>query len=1082
MHENFSETLNLISISRLEDEQACVAKLMEAMQGTNYNHAKAAAIAKSYIENFRADAGGIGLEEFFRQYGLETNEGLAVMSLSEALLRIPDSHTANLFIHDKLKSASWSKNGKSGSSIVKASNLGLKVASKLMELGSTVSTLADPIIRESLKQSMKLIGDHFVLGETTKEALKKARQFEAEGYTLSYDMLGEGARNEDQAQKYLENYLNGVEEVAKTADKSKGLYERPGISVKLSALYPKYQLTNKEMVFKHLIPRLKQIILKAKSEGISVTIDAEESSRLDISLEIFTKLVSDSELGNFDGIGLAVQAYNKSAVHVIDYICNLAKETSRQIPVRLVKGAYWDSEIKSAQISGLSAFPVFSKKEYSDISYLACANKMLENADIIYPQFATHNALTIASIEVMAAGKNNYEFQRLYGMGTGIYNHIAGRIPCRIYAPVGAHQDLLPYLIRRILENGASASFLKKIIDSEITVEELVADPLSLPLGESDLSNYKVIGKKSDVELQVSQGTLTTSLSKRERVLRLPPDLYGTARKNSTGFDLGNSSHLEKLKKDLARFYDKSGKCSPIINGKERSSISSLLEDNIAIILAPYNINISVGSVHESLEEDTLAALDTASLGFKSWSTTSVQKRAEIIEKFADLLEENSCEIMALCTMEAGKTISDSIAELREAVDFCRYYAVRAKELFATPKKMQGPTGELNELSLHGRGVFVCISPWNFPLAIFTGQIVAALASGNAVIAKPAEQTPLIASFAVKLLLKAGLPKNAISLLPGDGASIGKILLNDKRIAGVAFTGSCDTANIISQTLTARSGAIVPFIAETGGLNAMIVDSSAHLEQAVDDIILSAFGSAGQRCSALRVLYVQEDIAGKLIETLKGAMEILKVGSPADFSTDIGPVIDGDAHKNLSDYIYSARRKFKVLAEAIPNHFVSLPDVNAEKDPEIYQYNNQTQIPQDEGSSYFIYPIAFEIDSIKDLPGEVFGPVLHIIRFKANEFETIIDSINDVGYGLTIGLQTRITSRINYLREHAHTGNMYVNRSMIGATVGVQPFGGEGLSGTGFKAGGPNYLLRFAVERCFTENTAAIGGNRELLA
>lgn len=1015
------DLLNKISTSRLDNEETCVAQLIEAAKNIDYPHIKIAEIAKCYIERFRANTSNAGLEEFFRQYGLDTNEGMAVMSLAEALLRIPDAYTTNLFIHDKFSNVDWPNASGSIFSLASASSLGLKLASRLLESGKILSTMVDPIIRESIKQSMCLVSNHFVIGETTKDALLRAKSYEALGYNFSYDMLGEAARNADQAKRYFENYLRGVDEIAKNADITKRLYERPGISVKLSALYPKYKLINKEQVFDHLLPRLKAIALRAKLANIAVTIDAEESSRLDISLELFTNLVKDKELDGFNGIGIAVQAYNKSAIHVIDLICQLARTTNRKIPVRLVKGAYWDSEIKAAQLAGIANFPVFLHKEYSDISYLVCAHKMLQNSDIIYPQFATHNALTIASIQIMASNNNHkFEFQCLYGMGKDIYDQIIDQTPCRIYAPVGAHKELLPYLIRRIIENSANTSFLKKVIDNSVKVEELLDNPfLSFPQISTD-----------------------NNLSK----IKLPPDLYSSGRRNSFGFDFGNNSHLNEIKNGLAKFQNHNWSAAPIINGQE-------IKGNTQQILAPYNFNITVGNVIQSTTTDAQEALDATYGGFKTWSHTPVAKRIAIIKKFADLLEEHRFEIITLCTMEAGKIIADSLSELREAVDFCRYYACMAKEIFTSPKTMAGATGELNQLSLHGRGVFLCISPWNFPLSIFAGQVVAALLSGNTVIAKPAEQTPLIAALAIRLLLKAGLPKNAISLLPGDGELMGASLLSDQRIKGVAFTGGGETANIIQKSLAMRTGSIIPFIAETGGINSMIVDSSAHLEQAIDDIISSAFGSAGQRCSALRVLYVQDDIAGELLLTLKGAMEMLQLAMPADFATDIGPVIDSKSHKNLCDYIAMARKKYKLVAETTFNS----------------------------GAGYFIAPIAFEINTINDLPGEIFGPVLHIIRFKAKNFVKVIEEVNNCGYGLTIGLHTRITRRIKHIRDYANIGNIYVNRSMIGATVGVQPFGGEGLSGTGPKAGGPNYLLRFATERSFTENTTAIGGNRELL-
>lgn len=1015
---NLTEMLSQIGQVRLEDEQICVSRLKEQFVQTSYNHNEAAGIATAYIEKFRSNTGNIGLEEFFRQYGLDTKEGLAVMSLAEALLRIPDSDTANEFIHETLESAQWNANGKSTSSLVKASSMGLKLAKTFLELGNVTSLVMNPVVRESIKQSLKLVGDHFVMGQTVEKAIAHAHEYELNGFAISYDMLGEGARSEKQAKEYFANYLYGVEKVAASSDKTRGLYKRPGISVKLSALYSKYKLTNKSAVFEQLFPRLLEIAVKAKAYGIMVTIDAEESSRLDISLELFAKLIADPNFKGWDGLGLAVQAYNKAAHAVIDYIIELAKINSARIPIRLVKGAYWDSEIKAAQIAGIANYPVYTQKEYSDISYLVCAHKMLENTDLIYPQFATHNALTIAAIEVMADGRREFEFQRLYGMGRGIYDQVIAQSPCRIYAPVGAHKELLPYLIRRILENGASTSFLKKVIDNEVPVSELVKNPSETP----------------------------STLNDR---LPLPSNLYGSTRKNSIGFDFGNNSQLEILTGKIGEFKNHQWQAAPLINGKESKG-------TVRETFAPHNKAIKVGQVVESSATDIKNAIDNVSGGFFAWSQTSATFRAKIIEKFADLLEANQYEAIALCVMEAGKTIPDSVAEIREAIDFCRYYAASAREIFSEQKTLTGPTGELNELSLHSRGVFLCISPWNFPLAIFTGQVVAALVSGNGVIAKPAEQTPLIATFAVKLLFKAGLPKDALSLLPGDGAHIGKLLLADHRTAGVAFTGSCETALRIQQSLTLRGGAIVPFIAETGGLNAMIVDSSALLEQALDDILTSAFGSSGQRCSALRVLYVQDDIADHLIAMLKDAMANLNLGNPADLTTDIGPVIDSDAHALLKNYISTNRVKSKLLAGG------KIEDRNLK-------------------DGHFIAPTAFAIGSIKDLPGEIFGPVLHIARFKASNFKQIIDDINSCNFGLTLGVHSRIHSRINYVRTHARVGNIYVNRSMIGATVGVQPFGGEGLSGTGPKAGGPHYLLRFVTERCFTENTAAIGGNRELL-
>lgn len=1012
--------LNTISAARLEDERVSLAHLLSCAKNSNYNYEESASIAAKYIIDFRKNTGNVGLEEFFRQYGLETKEGMAVMSLAEALLRIPDADTANKFIHDKLASAQWQISSKGSSALVKASSLGLKIAAKLLEYGKAVSQVADPVVRESMKQSMQLIGEHFVMGETIHSAMKKAQQYEKQGYMLSYDMLGEAARSEEKAQLYLQNYLNGIEAVSADLEHTHDLYKKPGISVKLSALHPKYKLTNKQQVLDELFARLKIIASKAKQGGIAITIDAEESARLDISLELMSKLIADEEFKGYGGIGLAVQAYNKSAPYVIDFIVKLAQIHATRIPVRLVKGAYWDSEIKLAQVQGVASYPVYTRKEYSDLSYLVCAVKMLENEECIYSQFATHNALTIATIKTMAS-EREYEFQRLYGMGAGIYNHIVADAPCRIYAPVGAHKELLPYLIRRILENGASASFLKKVIDSEVEVEELIKDPvvLSAERAEKDIT-----------------------------AITLPEKLYGVSRKNSIGPDLGNRIHLEQLEKDISAFHNNKWVAASIINGRKCNAGEEYL------VKAPYDENKIIGKVTFANEQEIYSAIASCKEGFASWSNTSVEERIRKIHNFAELLEAHSAEIIAMCHMEAGKTLGDAIAEIREAIDFCYYYSSVAKDIFSAPHILPGPTGELNELSYHGRGVFVCISPWNFPLAIFTGQVVAALLAGNSVIAKPAEQTSLIAGFTVELLLKAGIPQNVISLVIGEGGQVGSHLLNDKNISGVVFTGSCETAEVINNNLAQRGAPILPFIAETGGINTMIVDSTALIEQAVDDIIISAFGSSGQRCSALRVLYVQEEISDDLIEELKGAMACLAIGNPENYATDIGPVIDEAAYDGLVSYILEAEKKFKLIG--------------------------RTPMRRDL-KGYFVAPVAFEISNISELEREVFGPILHVIRYKAQELDNVLRDINNSGYGLTMGVHSRIVKQIEYIRNKVNIGNIYVNRSMIGAVVGVQPFGGEGLSGTGPKAGGPNYLKRFATERTYTENTVAIGGNRDLL-
>jgi RHH-type proline utilization regulon transcriptional repressor/proline dehydrogenase/delta 1-pyrroline-5-carboxylate dehydrogenase len=1016
MDKILEKLLDEVSAGRHVNEKQVVNTLADFVEKSRGNYNEIEQKATDYINHIRANLGGVGIEAFFQQYGLDTPEGVAVMSMAEALLRIPDADTANELIHDKLSNIEWNSEKIIGTSaLMKASAFGLKFVGKLFDKENIATKIADPLVRNGVKQSMRVLGGHFVMGETIANALANSRDYQKQGYMFSYDMLGEGARSDEQAKHYLQKYLEAIEAIRHTVNTSDDLYKRPGISVKLSALHPRYELANKEDVFARLIPRLRDIVDKAMLAGICVTIDAEESARLDLSLEVFSRLFAEENYSEFEGLGLAVQAYHKQASNVIDYIIALAKTHSRLIPVRLVKGAYWDSEIKRAQVGGFDAYPVFTKKSYTDISYLACAYKMLANSDKLYPQFATHNALTIAEIEISAEGKE-FEFQLLHGMGGGVYNQVVARHRCRIYAPVGQHEDLLAYLIRRLLENSANTSFVKKVADFNVPVADILKDPL-----------YNVEESKN---------------------IALPREIYSPERQNSAGVDLGNKHQLAQVQKALEKFRKHTWHASPLIGGKESLGIGASVSN-------PYNLGHKVGKVIEAGSAEIKAALDVTAAAHRDWELLGVEKRAAILEKMADLLEENKFEAIALCISEAGRTLEDSVSEVREAVDFCRYYAMQARKLMQE-QNLTSPTGETNVLSLHGRGMFFCISPWNFPLAIFLGQVTAALVMGNTVIAKPAEQTPLIAAFAVKLLIKAGVPSDVIALLPGGGEVIGKYVLSDKRLAGVVFTGSMETAKIINSELAHRGGSIVPFIAETGGQNAMIVDSSALIEQTVDDIVLSAFGSAGQRCSALRVLYVQEDIADKLIDILIGAMAELRLGNPADVATNVGPIIDHKACESLRKHIQLMTNSHKLIATT-PNHKAATENGN------------------------FIEPHAFIINSINDLKAEVFGPILHIIIYKHSELDKIIDEINDYGYGLTLGIQSRINMRAEYIRSEVKVGNTYVNRSMIGANVGVQPFGGEGLSGTGPKSGGPNYLLRFVTERVYTVNTAAIGGNRELL-
>jgi RHH-type proline utilization regulon transcriptional repressor/proline dehydrogenase/delta 1-pyrroline-5-carboxylate dehydrogenase len=1049
MDKKLKKLLLDVSLLAGTSEDKTILKLKKIVKENRGSYAPIKSKATAYISKMRKAESSLGLESFFEAYGLDSEEGIAILSLSEALLRVPDSTTANKLIHDKLKHINWNEfEGNSNSKVMKASSLGMKIVGKFLSQDNFVGATANPFIRTSIKQSMKLLGNHFVMGQTINNALSSAEEYERQGYKISYDMLGEGARSLKQSEGYIEKYQDTISHIQNNIDLTKPLYSRPAISIKLSAFHPNFSYVNINNVKTELLPKLKEVVLKAVEAGIPVTFDAEESERLDLCLELFTELMCDEDLKLSQGVGLAVQAYHKHGFAVIDYIGVLAKHLNKQIPVRLVKGAYWDAEIKKAQVAGLADYPVFTHKEHTDISYLACAYKMLEKQEYIYPQFATHNAVTISQIELAAKNKD-FEFQLLHGMGKAIYDQIVEKHSCRIYAPVGSYKELLPYLIRRLLENSANSSFVKNVSDENVSASSLASDPVeylykqakkitSSP--EFDLSNSRRIAKGNSGNDEVIKNNIT---------IPLPANIYSD-RKNSSGWDFGNASKVQLILEELEKFKNHHWQAGSIIDGKE--SINATYD-----VFSPYCTAQKIGKVAQIGFTQINDAMDISYESFETWHNKPVEYRADILEKMSDLLERNQFEAIALCIKEAGKTIADSIAEVREAIDFCRYYALQARLLMGEPKILQGVTGEKNCLSLHGRGIFVCISPWNFPLAIFLGQVTAALVTGNTVIAKPAEQTPLIASFAVRLLKEAGLPDGVINLLLGDGATIGKQLLNDKRIAGVVFTGSNETATIINKTIALRGGAIIPFIAETGGQNAMIVDSTALIEQTVDDIVKSAFSSAGQRCSALRILYLQEDIADDLLEILSGAIASLNIGSPEDISSDLSCVIDNEAKNNLEKHIKFMSEKHELIAK--------------------------TQIARDIfESGYFVNPHVFAIDSIDDLKQEVFGAVLHVIRYKEKDLDKVITQINSCGYGLTLGIQSRLKSTADYIKERVKVGNIYVNRNMIGATVGVQPFGGEGLSGTGFKAGGHNYLLRFVTERTYTVNTTAIGGNRDLLA
>ena len=979
-----------------------------------------------------------GIDSFLTEYALSSDEGIALMCLAEALLRVPDNATIDNLIKDKLAGGDWkSHKGQSESFFVNATTWALMLTGKVLTpekaentltkaLMKLVSRSSEAVVRTAVDKAMRIMSKQFVMGRTINEALTRAKKKEAKGYLYSYDMLGEAALTSADAARYFEAYKTAIESIGQKADKNSDVYKRAGISIKLSALHPRYNESQHERVMEELPQKLLALARLAKDYDIALTIDAEESERLDLSLDIIDKVFSDDSLNGWNGFGLAVQSYQKRAFYVLDWVAALARKKQRRIMVRLIKGAYWDSEIKKAQMQGLTEYPVFTRKVFTDVSFQACAKKILTLTDAIYPQFATHNAYSVAMILNIVGDYKDYEFQCLHGMGNELYEHVVPKefygIACRIYAPVGSHEDLLPYLVRRLLENGANSSFVNRIVDDNAPISDLVEDPIN------------------------KAKSLFANMNKN---IPLPEALFLPGRKNSKGFDFSNRYDTAILQQELAKIDLTQWTAGPIIAGQ--ASVGSSQP-----VYSPQQPDYVVGSVQNASLDDVEKALTQAELTFSTWSKTPVAERASCIKRFADLLQANMNEFMALACLEAGKTWGDGIAEIREAIDFCRYYALMAQQLMANPTRLNGYTGELNELSLHPRGTVLCISPWNFPLAIFTGQVVAGLVTGNCVIAKPAEQTPLMAAYAVKLMHQAGIPAGAIQLLPGTGELIGAALVSDKRIKAVLFTGSTETANYINKTLATRGGEIIPLIAETGGQNAMIVDSSALLEQVVVDVIGSAFGSAGQRCSALRVLFVQEEVYPRTIELLKGAMAELVVGDPRWLSTDIGPVIDEDALSILKNHVDNMKKRHEIVYQCPINESME--------------------------SGFFMPPTAIAIDNINSLEREVFGPVLHVIQFKRKNLDKVIEQINHTEYGLTLGIHSRINETVEYIRQRIHAGNCYVNRNMIGAVVGLQPFGGEGLSGTGPKAGGPNYLVRLCHERTYTVDTTAAGGNASLMS
>lgn len=1022
-----------IAAAKFADEATVLRSLLAEAP---YDAARATGIEREAVKivaRARADdANRPILDTFLTQYGLSNKEGIALMCLAESLLRVPDQRTAELLIADKIKFGDWaSHTGASESLLVNASTWALLLGSKLVEVdreftadpgkwfGKLATRLTQPVIETAMRSAMRILGREFVLGTTIERALDNSDA----AASYSYDMLGEAARDAATAERYLASYLHAIETIG---GRERTHVAAPSISIKLSALHPRYEASQRERVLRELVPTVKRLCRAAADAGLDLAIDAEEADRLELSLDVFERIASDPEFASFKGMGLVVQAYGKRARPVLHWLIALARRTGRKIPVRLVKGAYWDAEIKHAQTHGYPGFPIFTRKPSTDLSYLVCTGLVLDHPDELFGQFATHNAHTVAAVMALAGERNaGFEFQRLHGMGETLYaaaRHVFENFPnLRTYAPVGSHDDLLAYLVRRLLENGANSSFVNRFLNDELDPRELVRDPVAVAASFDPVAHPGIAA---------------------------PSDLFMPTRVNSRGVDLTAAAELESLRTAYSQAQSREYAVTALIGGEAGSGVVEPLAN-------PSDVDDSVGTWASQTDADVDRAMGLAAEAQVDWNARGGAARAKLLEAFADRLEADRDRLMALLAREAGKTVQDAVDEVREAVDFCRYYAAQARERFEAPTVLPGPTGESNELYLEGRGVFVCISPWNFPLAIFVGQVAAALAAGNTVVAKPAEETPLIAYEAVKHLHAAGVPGDVCHLVLGAGA-VGAQLVGHPLTAGVAFTGSTETAHKINVGMAAADRPIAPLIAETGGQNAMIVDSTALLEQVTDDAVDSAFLSAGQRCSALRVLYVQDDIADKAIELIKGAMDELALGDPSDIATDVGPIISHPAAQALEQHVQKLAERGRLL------HRAKLGAVCSK------------------GS--FVAPALLEIDHIDVLEKENFGPVLHVVRFDDEDFDAVLESIKSTGFGLTFGIHTRIESRIAEAARVAGAGNVYANRNMTGAVVGVQPFGGRGHSGTGPKAGGPNYLLRFATERVVTVNTVATGGNAELLS
>ncbi|MDD5580092.1 MAG: bifunctional proline dehydrogenase/L-glutamate gamma-semialdehyde dehydrogenase PutA [Methylobacter sp.] len=1033
-HEKNLATLRTaINQAYLADEDEITGRLLAGLD--IYDFIAIGDCAKTLVNGVRKKSGRQNvIEAFLQEYQLNSKEGIVLMGIAEALLRIPDNETQDLLLQEKLTHADWlSHLQQSDSFLVNLSTRALLFTSQFEDhimlsgqhwfpvFDQLLARLGAPLIRTALRQVMQQLAQQFVIADSIRSAVERSRQNPA--YRYSFDMLGEAALTAADAERYYQSYLAAIATLAEHAT-SADIYANPGISIKLSALCPRYEPLQHSRAVKDLTASLLKLANTARAANISLTVDAEESERLDMSLEIFASVFTHPDLSDWSGLGLAVQAYQKRALPIIHWLAKLAELQKNKIALRLVKGAYWDSEIKRAQENGLANYPVFTHKSATDVSYLACARVILSRPEAFYPQFASHNAHTLAALQQSGKHHPGYEFQRLHGMGEALYDEIITgqnwRIPCRIYAPVGRYHELLPYLIRRLLENGANTSFINQISQADIPLEDLLCDPVEM---------------------------VKTSTQKLRIVL--PGNLYGEQRLNSQGLNLADPELLQQLQRNLDAREDNYWQAAPLINGKSYSGEAQ-------VVINPGDNRNTVGSVIYADKKAIEQAINCASQAFNDWRHCPVGTRADYLQKAADLFEKHRLDLVSLCIREGGRTIKDALAEVREAVDYCRYYAQSALELFSTPLKLPGPTGEENCLYHYGRGVYACISPWNFPIAIFTGQIAAALAAGNTVIAKPASQTSLTAMRCIQLLHQAGISEAVLQFLPASGEITGQQLLPDPAIAGIALTGSTKTAQFINRQLAQSHHDLIPLLAETGGQNVMIADSSALPEQLVQDAVVSAFNSAGQRCSALRVLFVQQEIADKVIAMLVGAMQELSIGNPGMYATDIGPVIDHAALVPLTAHLKTMQHQARLLY----------------------------QLPLNESLQYgsFFPPSLLEINALSQLKEEVFGPILHVIRFRAADLDQVIAAINATGYGLTLGIHSRIEANIQTIRMGVKVGNIYINRNMIGAVVGVQPFGGMGLSGTGPKAGGPNYLRHFAIEQTVTTNTAAIGGNASLLA